>query len=504
MVSFAQNNSHFFAALVLNTSRVRTSDHNENYDSLISSTSVARNNDMWSAEALCLDFADSGLQTVDQTPPQAVSSQTKTFVHNPIVSTRTSSTTTVTTRSVHIRKMPKSSIPPSLNLSAAKSTTQSDSLQHLSPSTLSPRSSRSPRSNPGSPYLQEGFEHTAGQNGTDNTGKGETANSGSISPSITAIPPYPPSPPKTSPKHGRDPSRSFFSNLMASKSSNRLQSFDQSATETGDRGRTSGRGRASSKDRVLYSSRGKDSTSDLLKSVKSSEIQRDHSADRKMSGSDTSSQPLEGAASQSAPTKKTKQRFGLLNRSRSIKTDDQSRPKPSAPQRLDLSSPTATSNRDPQFSQPMKTAPLRNDHRKRAFDDAIGSSHRNRSADRPPVPGERSLESFPPRNNRPGGSLATSNSFKDGTGTQLLSNLHQTGRGAADRLGKAGKGFLGRITRSGSNHERELVTDDNYTCSSINLPLVRQTRRTRIAKRMELSKDKTEFWMPALPWRCIE
>jgi len=36
------------------------------------------------------------------------------------------------------------------------------------------------------------------------------------------------------------------------------------------------------------------------------------------------------------------------------------------------------------------------------------------------------------------------------------------------------------------------------------LPLVEQTRKTRIAKRLEDSKDKTEFWMPALPWRCIE
>lgn len=400
--------------------------------------------------------------------------------------------------------MPKTSVPPSLDLTAANNETQTETLPHLSPSTLSPRSSRSPRSNPGSPYLQEGFEHTLGQNGTSKTGRGRAANNGAISPTITAIPQYPPSPPKSSPKHGRDPSRSFFSNLVASKSSHLLQFLDQGGTETADRDRPNGRGRTSSKDRSLYTLKGKDSTSDLLKSVKISEMQRDHSADRTPSVSDTSSLPLEGGLSQSAPGKKPRQRFGLLNRSRSIKGDDQSRPKPSPPQKLDLTSPTANSNRDPQFAEPMKTAPLRQGHRERAFGDSMGSSQRNRSADRPPVPRDRSQEKFPARNNRPGGSLANSNSFKDGAGTQLLSNLHQTGKGAADRLGKAGKGFLGRITRSGSGHERELVTDDNYTCSSINLPLVRQTRRTRIAKRLELSKDKTEFWMPALPWRCIE
>jgi hypothetical protein len=100
--------------------------------------------------------------------------------------------------------------------------------------------------------------------------------------------------------------------------------------------------------------------------------------------------------------------------------------------------------------------------------------------------------------------VAGSNLSKDSAGGHLLSNIHQTGRGMGDRLGKAGKGFLGKITRSGSSNERELVTDDTYTCTVINLPLIKQTRRTRIAKRLEFSRDKTEFWMPALPWRCIE
>jgi len=100
--------------------------------------------------------------------------------------------------------------------------------------------------------------------------------------------------------------------------------------------------------------------------------------------------------------------------------------------------------------------------------------------------------------------MPASHSFRDGSTLQLFSNLQQTGKGVGDRLGKAGKGFFGKITRSGSSNERELVNDENYTLSIINLPLVKQTRKTRIAKRLELSKDKTEFWMPALPWRCID
>ena len=305
------------------------------------------------------------------------------------------------TKITYVYDMPKSTVPPSLNLSAAKNPAQNDSNRALSPATLSPRSPRSPRSNPGSPFLQKGFEHSLGENQTGQAGEGGTRNNGSISPSITAIPQYPPSPPKSSPKHSREPSKSFFSNLMASKSSHRLQSLDQGALESADKDRANTRGRTSSKDRVLYSSKGRSSTPDLLKNVRAPDMQRDHSTDRKTSDSDTSSQPLEGGVSQSVPAKKTKARFGLINRSRSIKTDDQSRPKPSTPKKLDLNSPGANTHRDPQFSEPMKTAPIRNDHRERAFGGAHGSANRNRSADRPPVRSEKSLENFPPRNNRP-------------------------------------------------------------------------------------------------------
>lgn len=100
--------------------------------------------------------------------------------------------------------------------------------------------------------------------------------------------------------------------------------------------------------------------------------------------------------------------------------------------------------------------------------------------------------------------MPLSQSFRDGSTMQIFSNIGQTGKGMGDRLGKAGKGFFGKITRSGSSNEREHLTDDNYTCTTISLPLVKQTRKTRIARRLEISKDKTEFWMPALPWRCIE
>lgn len=81
--------------------------------------------------------------------------------------------------------------------------------------------------------------------------------------------------------------------------------------------------------------------------------------------------------------------------------------------------------------------------------------------------------------------------------------------GSKNVLGKAKSGGgmfltrLGKIGRSSSNSEKE-VPDAEYVLKVINRPLIEQTRITRISKKIEASKDKTEFWMPSLPWRCIE
>lgn len=212
-------------------------------------------------------------------------------------------------------------------------------------------------------------------------------------------------------------------------------------------------------------------------------------------------------SSQPVANKRSKARFGgLLTRSRSIKLDDgASWSKATTPDRLNLSTtPNPDHQDETQISEPLKTAPLQQD-RERSFKAMMGSSIRNRSADRPPpLPSNENLAPPQKKERGHGGSVMLSSSFKEGPGAQLLSNLQHSSKGAADRLGKAGKGFFGKITRSSSTNERDLVTDDNYQCTIINLPLIKQTRKTRIAKKLSLSKDKTEYWMPALPWRCIE
>jgi hypothetical protein len=89
----------------------------------------------------------------------------------------------------------------------------------------------------------------------------------------------------------------------------------------------------------------------------------------------------------------------------------------------------------------------------------------------------------------------------DGTGARLFREFRQQAGHAAKEIQKS----RGRFFRHRNSSNTAPPPDfTNYEVKVINQPLVQQTRLTRIAKRLEDSKDKTEFWMPALPWRCIE
>ena len=163
------------------------------------------------------------------------------------------------------------------------------------------------------------------------------------------------------------------------------------------------------------------------------------------------------------------------------------------------------SNEGEDHQRAPKTAPLQQD---RSLRDMMTSNTRNRSADRQPQKNNSQENVAIRREDRPsaqGLSTSSSKVFRESSGahggSHIFSNIMNTSSKAADGLGKAGKGIFGKISRSGSSNAKE---DERYVLRVINLPLIDQTRRTRIAKRLEDSKDKTEFWMPALPWRCIE
>lgn len=69
-----------------------------------------------------------------------------------------------------------------------------------------------------------------------------------------------------------------------------------------------------------------------------------------------------------------------------------------------------------------------------------------------------------------------------------------------------GKGFFGKGSSrgTGTNDRVGALDDEHYELKVLKLPLMEQTRITRISKRLENSRDKTEFWMPAFPWRAID
>ena len=204
--------------------------------------------------------------------------------------------------------------------------------------------------------------------------------------------------------------------------------------------------------------------------------------------------------------KRNKPRFAqLLTRTRSMRMDDASgrRSKPTTPSRITI--PDDSNHLDAAMdSGGMKTAPLQRD-RDQLFPDVGQATIRNRSADRQTSSKNQSTATLGPLNkdSTHATTLSVLNAPREGNGSHILTNLKNTSSKAAGGLGKAGKGIFNKMTRSGSSSGRDMA-DEEYVFKVINLPLVEQTRKTRIAKRLEDSKDKTEFWMPALPWRCIE
>lgn len=131
----------------------------------------------------------------------------------------------------------------------------------------------------------------------------------------------------------------------------------------------------------------------------------------------------------------------------------------------------------------------------------MDSQSRNRSVDRVPAR-DASLSRENHRESRlPGRATPPPGREHGHGGSAFLSGLRSSSTKAA---GMFGKSFFGKAHRSGSTNERLPMDDEHYELKVINLPLVAQTRKTRISKRLEDSRDKTEFWMPAFPWRAID
>jgi hypothetical protein len=190
--------------------------------------------------------------------------------------------------------------------------------------------------------------------------------------------------------------------------------------------------------------------------------------------------------SMNAPKKKqSKHKFNILGRKASIK-DEESQ----------SSKIVSEKNRQ-----------ARDARNERNFKDKATTS-RNRSVDRSGVNEEDNTHLNPNMN-----------------GPSLRSDIRSTGTRAADGFGRAAKGLFGKLsTRSNQGESsreardaaersaRDTAKDEadaqkaalTKSYKVVNLPLEEQTRTTRICKRLEDCKDKTEFWLPAVAYRCID
>jgi hypothetical protein len=307
-----------------------------------------------------------------------------------------------------------------------------------------------------------------------------------------------------SPKPRKD-SKNIFSNFSATKSSSRLND-------------SSTRQQPSEPSPTLYANgRGGSSTPDLSRPVRTPNSDGMYLARRtrddmltlpdnrsdivqlgQRTGSGKSAESSDLAADAARRGNKSKKQ-GALFRSKSNKADEASTPrsklnKAPPPQLSPDAGSTWTTNSD---GVSLKTAPLDKGQTWRNKS-ALGKL-RTHSAD-------RHDGSQLAHRDRAEQSSLTSSSYNENKGASLMSSLGSGARKMGEKMDSARKGMFGKLGRSHSNHESptQQISNEPYVYRVIHTPLVEQTRLTRISSRLEQSRDKTEFWMPALPWRCIE
>ncbi|PHH78296.1 hypothetical protein CDD80_7104 [Ophiocordyceps camponoti-rufipedis] len=209
------------------------------------------------------------------------------------------------------------------------------------------------------------------------------------------------------------------------------------------------------------------------------------SSKRKVGDHDTASTPPQGKKSRSKP-------FALLGRTKSVRDSrEQGSLKDPSPvgtaaasnvDLLDSASPGSAVTAPDRLLREMSNSTVRNGSQDRT-PSRDAKDHHGRDRDlRPPPPSQQK---------------------ENGGGSTFLSGLRSSSTRAADMISK---GLFGKHPRnSGGGPDKESAVDDeHYALKVIILPLVEQTRLTRISKRLEHSRDKTEFWMPAFPWRAID
>ncbi|KAK4157843.1 hypothetical protein C8A00DRAFT_29229 [Chaetomidium leptoderma] len=199
-----------------------------------------------------------------------------------------------------------------------------------------------------------------------------------------------------------------------------------------------------------------------------------------------------------ASSKRSKPKpFNLLGRTRSTKDKD-IKDSPSPKEHAPAPAPAPAKVAEPErpytsAAAPPRTAPLQ--ARDRSFREMMSSAARNHSAER-----SQSRDIGGRGRDQETHQRAHASSYTQTPGGAFFSNLKHS-----KAAGILSNRFFGGSSRHEAPGPREpLVDDEHYVIKVLNLPLIEQARLTRISKRLEDSRDKTEFWMPAFPWRAID
>ncbi|KAF2657378.1 hypothetical protein K491DRAFT_595158 [Lophiostoma macrostomum CBS 122681] len=316
-----------------------------------------------------------------------------------------------------------------------------------------------------------------------------------------------------SPKPRKD-SKSIFSNFGATKSSSRIASPDHSirtvpGQEVAHAFYGNGRGGGSTPDlsRPVQTPNSEGTCSAWAPghpSLTAVDNRSEAAGAEPRMNSTSAETPEQSLDANNAKRQGKAKKSGMLSRSKSIKIEENAsnRAKLRAnPPKISPEAPASWSNGD---AVPLKTAPLEKGQSWRQ--NISFGKLRTHSADRHDGSQSSLQEIEPPlRKDRAEQSSLASSSYNESKGATLMSSLGSGARKMGERMETARKGVFGKLGRSTSNHDRELqIPKEQYQFKIIHEGLVEQTRLTRISSRLENSKDKTEFWMPALPWRCID
>ncbi|KAK5122442.1 hypothetical protein LTR85_004026 [Meristemomyces frigidus] len=301
---------------------------------------------------------------------------------------------------------------------------------------------------------------------------------GDFTGTLTSLPPLPSSPP-TSPRHQRDPSKNFLSNFKNRIVPEHEQQQGQIRQVHDDD--EAYRPGSSSMSKIYHLRKNPGSTPELSLVGSAENVGKSGEADNS-TVAPPRPQPSPHHSEDSVASKRKDKSFrNPLTRSKSIRRDSHSKSKPDI---------------KPLLEHPPKTAPFQSTdwpgsdmNLLRAKD----KGKRGKSAERAAVSeSDDNVTELKPHHGKE--KEKEKSSFMSGS-KHVVSKATKGGGNLFTRLGKIG--------RSSSSNEKE-VPDNEYVVKIINQPLVEQTRITRISKDLGSCRDKTEYWMPSLPWRCID